>query len=196
MSDVFDSTLNNKRRIKMKTIKKAVIVVGCAVVLIIVVAIGYKIMFSQGTAETVEVNSSELDTKVLIATQESEFKNALVSGIIENLKKQPIYIKVIDVSGLAEVKEDRWQAIVIINTCEMYKMQSDVRHYLSQAEEPDKVVLLTTSGPGDWKPKDSSVDSISSASKMTQVDSLVVHVLDRLNRILGDLSQENLLGQE
>lgn len=172
----------------MKAIKIGGIVVGSIIVLIIIAAVALKIMFSQRTAETFEVNSPELKTKVLIATQGSDFKNALVSGIIENLKKQSIYIKLIDVSGLPEVREEIWQALIIINTCEAGKMHSAVRHYFSQTKELDKVILLTTSSSGDWKPEDSSIDSISAASKMTQVDSLVTHILDRLNRILGNIS--------
>ena len=173
----------------MKTIKKAGIIAGCIIVLIIGVAITLKIIFSQRAVKIFEINSPELETKVLIVTQGSDFKDALVSGIIESLKKQSIYIKVIDVSALPEVAEDMWQALIIINTCEVGKMQSDVRHYLSEAKEPDKVILFITSGPGNWKPEDSSIDSISSASKMTQVDSAVTHIMDKLNKILGNISK-------
>ena len=108
---------------------------------------------------------------------------------IESLKKQSIYIKVMDVSVIYEVTEEMWQALIIINTCEVGKMHSEVRHYLFQAKELNKVILFTTSGSGNWKPEDSSIDSISSASKMTQVDLAVTHIVDNLNKILGSISK-------
>jgi hypothetical protein len=52
-------------------------------------------------------------------------------------------------------------------------------------KELNKLVLLITSGDGDWKPKDSPVDSISSASQIAEVDSLVADILKQLDGILG-----------
>jgi hypothetical protein len=124
---------------------------------------------------------------VLIASQGSGFKDVLVSGIIENLEKKPIYIKVVDVSALAEIKGDEWNALVLINTCQSSSLQPDVKDYLSRTKKPEHVVLLTTSGSGNWKPEKSPVDSISSASKKENIGLLVAEILKRLNQILGNV---------
>ncbi len=170
----------------MKTVKIGLIVVGSIIGLLIIAAVGYKLLFSQGVAESFEVNNSDLTTKVLIATQGSGFKDALVSGIIEDLKKKAIYMKVVDVSALPEIKENEWNALVLINTCQSGSLQADVKKYLSQTRKPDHVVLLTTSGSGNWKPEKSPVDSISSASKKKNVGPLLAEILKRVKTILGN----------
>ena len=171
----------------MKALKIGLIVVGSIVGLLVIAVVGYKFLFSQGVVESFEVNDPALTPKVLIASQGSGFKNALVSGIIEDLKQKPIYIKVVDVSALPEVKEDEWNALVLINTCQSSRLQPDVEEYLSQTQKPDHLVLLTTSGSGNWKPEKSPVDSISSASKKKNVDSLVADILKRVETILGNI---------
>ena len=168
-----------------KASKIGLIVAGSIVGLLIIAAVGYRLMFSQGVVESFEVNSPDLKTKVLIATQGSGFKDALVSGIIEDLKKKSAYIKVVDVTTLSDVKEDEWNVVVLISTCQSAKLQPDTVAYLDQAKDLDKTILLITSGSGTWKPEDSPIDCISSASRKANVDSLVVNILNRLNTILG-----------
>ena len=178
------------KNLKMKKwIKVLIAVITTPVLLFAILLLTYIIMNRQEVIEPFQLGNSGAENKILIASQGSDFKDALVSGIIESLKKQSIYIKVMDVSGLSEVTEEMWQALIIINTCEVGKMHSEVRHYLFQAKELNKVILFTTSGSGNWKPEDSSIDSISSASKMTQVDLAVTHIVDNLNKILGSISK-------
>lgn len=163
--------------------------IGCLVGLVIIVLVGYRLFFSQKIAESFEVNSPELATKVLVATQGSSFKNALVAGITEDLGKKQVYIKVIDVSALPEINEAEWHALVLVNTCQGGKMQADAKDYLARAKELEKIILLITSGSGSWKPEDSPVDSISSASRKKQVQPLVTEILKRLDGILENVSR-------
>ena len=169
----------------MKVVKIGLIVIGSIVGLLIIAAVGYRFLFSQGIAESFEVNSPELTIKVLIASQGSGFKDALVSGIIEDLEKKPIYMNVVDVSALPEIKEDEWNALVVINTCQSGILQPDVKDYLTRIKKPENVVLLTTSGSGNWKPEESPVDSISTASKKKNIGPLVAEILERVEMILG-----------
>lgn len=169
----------------MKALKVGLIVVGGLVGVIIIAAVSYRIIFSQRVAESFEVNSPELEPKVLIATQGSTFKETLVSGIIEDLGKKQMYIKVIDVSALPEIEEEHWNTLILINTCQSSSLQPDVKDYLTQTQKPDHLVLLTTSGSGSWKPETSPVDSISSASKKGNVGPLVAEILKRVETILG-----------
>lgn len=159
------------------------IVVGL-IVLAILAAVASRTIFAQKVAESFEVNSPTLSTKILIATQGSSFKEALVMSLIEQLRTQAVYINVVDVSALPTMKEDDWQAIVIVNTCEGGQMQTDVNAYLAQAKALQKVVLLTTSGSGTWQPTGLSIDSISSASRKQRIAPLVVEMVQRVQSIL------------
>ena len=168
----------------MKVLKIALIVIGAIVVLLLIMFGIYLLSNIQGEAESFEVNSPELEQKVLIASQGSDFKNALVGSLTTYLGKKPIYIKVIDVSALSEVNEDEWSAMILIHTTEMNKVQSDVKAYLDKAHDLDKVIIITTSGPGDWKTDKYDVDIITSASKKKELPSLISTILTKLDVIL------------
>ena len=168
----------------MKAIKITLICMGIVVGCIAGSLVLYKALYSQEIAKPFEVNSSDLEQNVLIATQGSDFKNALVSGITKELEEQPIYINVVDVSALPKIKEDEWNALVLINTCESSKLQKHVKDYIARAKKLEKVVLLITSGSGNWKPDNLSIDSITSASKMENVNSFVSEILGHLNALM------------
>ena len=115
-----------------KGVKITLIAVGVIVGLLIITAVGYKVMFSQGIATSFEVNDPDMETKVLIATQGSGFKDALVAGITGELKTKPVYIKVIDVTDLSNMKEEEWNAVLVFSTCQSQTLpQADTRllHY-------------------------------------------------------------------
>lgn len=97
-----------------------------------------------------------------------------------------IDIKVVDVSALPDIKEENWNALIVIATCQSGSLQPDVKDYLARTKNPDHIVLLTTSGSGNWKPEASPVDSISSASKKANVGQLVAEILKRVETILGN----------
>jgi hypothetical protein len=181
-------TYVEKRKIMKKGVKITLIVIGVIVGLLVIAAVGYRVMFSQGVATSFEVNNPDLETKVLIATQGSNFKDALVSGIIEELKTKAVYIKVIDVTALSKRKEEEWNAVLVLSTCQSQTLQAETMAYLQQAKELEKHVVLITSGAGDWQPKEAPFDSISSASKMANVAPLVARIIKQLEGILEKTS--------
>jgi len=169
----------------MKALKITLIVIGSIVVIFLIASGVYLVLNIQGEAESFEVGSPLLAQKVLIASQGSDFKNALVKSLTEHLKEKPIYIKVVDVSALSEVNEDEWDALVFIHTTEKYRLQPNVKEYVDRAKDLSKVMLITTSGSGKWKTKDYDVDIITSASKMDEVGPLTTTILAHLDSILG-----------
>ncbi len=140
----------------------------------------------QGVIESFDVGDPEFERKVLIASQGSDFKNALVESLTTRLQKQQLFIKVIDVTTLDAVNEDDYDAMVFIHTTEQWKLQPDVKAYFDRTKDFDKVVLVTTSGSGDWKTKDYDVETITSASKTEEFSTLIPLILGRLDAILGE----------
>jgi len=51
--------------------------------------------------------------------------------------------------------------------------------------DKDKVVLLTTAGGEDWKPKSVEVDAITSASKEQKADPVAEEIVGRVRKILN-----------
>ena len=120
---------------------------------------------------------------MLIATQGSEFKDAVVDGIVAHLRARAVYVKVIDISELAGVDEDPWSAIVLIHTWEMRKPPPAVKTFVDRTRNTNKLVVLTTSGAGDFRMP--GVDAISSASVVAEAPLQVAAVVARLDAIPG-----------
>jgi hypothetical protein len=168
----------------MKIVKIGLVVVVSLVMLAAIGLAGYKLIYSQGIAEAFEMNSPELETRVLIATQGSAFKDAVVDNVTETLVQKPVYIKIIDVTALPDIQTDQWSALVFITTCQSSELQKDVQTALKQVKTLENVVLLTTSGSGTWAPEEFAFDSISSASRKHKIQPLATEILKRLDEIL------------
>ncbi len=142
----------------------------------------YWIHFSMGAAQPFEVNDPQSSTRVLIATQGSEFKDAVVAGVVAHLKANAVYVKVIDVSALPGVNEGEWNAIALLHTWEMRKPPREVKAFVDRAGNSGKLVVLTTSGAGIFKMD--GVDAISSASVVADAPSRAAEIAERLDAIL------------
>ncbi|MGB3480457.1 MAG: hypothetical protein WBB67_15015 [bacterium] len=165
----------------MKILKIVLLVIGCIIFVLIILFLIYLWMNRQGVIESSEIGNPELEHKVLIASQGSGFKNALVKGLSTNLEQRQIYIKILDVTALSEVSEQDWDAVVLIHSVEMSKLQPDVKAFLDRVHDLDKVILITTSGPGTWETDDYDVDIITSASKKEELPGLTKDILRRLD---------------
>ena len=142
----------------------------------------YKFHYSMDVAESFEVNTPKSEIRVLIATQGSEFKDAVVAGVVDHLKRKGAYIKVIDVSALPQVNENKWNAVVVLHTRENLKPQADTVAYLDRVKDLNRVIVLATSGRGNYKIE--GVNAISSASEMTDVSERALEIKNRLDSIL------------
>jgi hypothetical protein len=126
--------------------------------------------------------------KVLIATQKSEFKEAVVSKVIEDLEKNDLYIEISDLSELAKKSAKEYEAIVIINSYKYFNFNKHVRNFLENTDklEQKKVVLLSTAGTPKWADKGEELDAMSTASKIDEVDNVSMNIVQRVNSILSE----------
>lgn len=148
----------------MKIIKIILLIFGGLVLILLVSFVVYLISHRQGVIATKEISQNSAKFNVLIASQGSEFKNSLVDSIVNILKDRSVNIKIIDVTGLAEINESDWNALILIHTTEKWQLQADVKAFLERTKDLNKIMLVTTSGDGKWKTADYSVDIITSAS--------------------------------
>jgi uncharacterized membrane protein len=142
----------------------------------------YKLEYSMDVVSPYEVNVDVKQKSLLIATQGSEFKEAIVKRIVEHYEAQPIYIKVTDVTNLDKENESDWDAILVLHTWEYDKPQPDAEAFLNKIQNQDKIVVLTTSGNHESKMEE--VDAITGASIIKDVPSKVDEIKSRLNIIL------------
>lgn len=133
-----------------------------------------------------EVSKQNAKHQMLIATQGSSYKEAVVSGVIDALKEKPVSINVIDVSGLSEIDINNWNVLLILHTWENWQAQGDAKQFIDGLESStmEKVIVLTTSGRGDYKMY--GIDAITSASAISDVPRNVATIMQRFNTIIAD----------
>ena len=161
-------------------LKKILIGLGVVVAGILVWYFIYVQIYKMDVIDTSEINKPDLDTKVLIASQGSEFKNTLVEKLTNDLKSKPCYIKIVDATTLADQTCEGWNAVVILHTTEWYKAPKAVHTFLDNARDLGKVFLVTTAGDEETR-LDYTVDAVTSSSVMEEIDAISKKVLDKIN---------------
>ena len=106
--------------------------------------------------------------RILIATENSRFKRAVVSDVRQGLKPGNPYIKVIDVKALRGESTNDYDAVVIVNTCMAGRPDPRAEKFIQDAAEKHKLVVLTTGMLDSWKPDSKEMDAMTSASVMDQ----------------------------
>lgn len=157
---------------------------GLAIMLaaFLVFAFIYRAIYSMEEASAYEVNSSELETRLFIATQGSTFKDQLVRQIVDSLKDYPVYIEVRDVASLATSNPDDWEAILVIHTWEYSSPPQVVRQFASSTKGATHIIFFATSGDGDFSIED--VDAISGASDSDQTGRYANQIIEKLRLLL------------
>ena len=168
----------------MAILKKILIGIGAVIVLLVIISGIYLLIHVQDVAEPMEVGSPEMNKKILIATQGSEYKNLMVDTLTARLKGEDVYISVIDISGLKEINQEDWDAEIIIHTTEGYRLPEVVKEYLEKVDNPDEIILLITSGSGEWKPEECKVDVLTSASKVDDITEKANSIGEKVNSLL------------
>jgi len=172
---------------KTKLLRIAGIVLGAVAGLILVGFAIYVILYLPRKAETFEINTATQSTNILIATQGSGFKDIFVKTLCDSLKRSSIYIKGIDVKDLAEVNEENWNKIIIINSF-VIRLNKNVERFIDHSSTPGNVLLFVTSGGADWQPQPQlKVDAITSASREIYIDDLVQLMTDWTHGDAGQL---------
>lgn len=162
--------------------RKYAMVLVVIICIIFTVLIWYKYQYSMDFAKTFTVTVPQAKHKLLIATQGSPYKNAVVDGVLEAAKERLMTVEVIDVSLLSRINLEDWSAIVIIHTWENWQPQVDAAQFAQNHPDTDKLIFLSTSGQGDLKiPR---VDAITSASSLVDVPKHVAEIVHRMDAML------------
>jgi len=130
------------------------------------------LIWPQDDMETQQFNSPSAEKKLLIASRSSEFKKAVVDRISGFFKAQNFFVKITGLEQLKKEDASLYDAVVMINTCMSWDMDRNVKNYLELYKNHDKMIILTTSGDGNWKPKKKgkNYEAVSSASKSSDVE--------------------------
>ena len=146
------------------------------------------------TLKTLETKESgiagSIKPKVLIASQNTKFKAAVVSEIRDTLVKNSCYIKTIDVNKLRTESMDQYSAIVIINKCMAGRPDPRVESFIIDVRKKNKIVLLTTGIMDSWKPESPEIDAMTSASTLSESSRIAQTIV---GKVLGIIQSQRKL---
>lgn len=163
--------------------KKIIYILFGLIVFISLFFIWYKHTYSMEKASSFEVNSPENPISLLIATQGSEFKNALTNNIVNYYGKETVFIKVMDVSLLNKTEVKNFNAILLIHTWENTKPPIEVEKFITNNKEIiNKSVVYTTSGDGSYKME--NIDALTGESNIENVNKVSDQIIKKLDAIL------------
>jgi len=163
--------------------RKMLIALVALIVASVAVAAWYKAHYSMAEAQALDVAGAPDAKKVLIATQSSAYKDAITARLVEHLQGRAATIKVIDISGLAQVQCENWNAIVLMHTWEIGKPPAAVPAFIDRLCDRTKLVVLTTSGQGNLKMP--GIDAVTSASAMLDVNADAQELARRVDAVLA-----------
>ncbi len=167
----------------MKTLKKIVWIFIGFVTMFLLFLLWYQNKYAMGVAESYHINADQLNKTLLIATQGSNFKNKITSGIVNYYKADSLHIQVVDISSLDTLKVKNYNAIFIIHTWETWNPPVAVEKFIKRTKkEAYKIVVFTTSGDGKYKME--GVDAITGESKLVDVPIYIDEITSKLNLIL------------
>jgi hypothetical protein len=143
-------------------------------------------IWPQKDIDSYEINPPSLEKKILIASRQSDFKNAVVQKIVHTYQNQPVYFKIIGIENLKNEDPYRYSAIVLINTSMGWKIDRKVKSFLDQYGNLHSIIVLTTSAGGDILPdlKNRDIDAIASASTQDSIDPVAHHIINRIEALI------------
>ncbi|PWL40385.1 hypothetical protein DKG77_06095 [Flagellimonas aquimarina] len=168
----------------MKWWKKVLFVLLIIIGLLLVLGTWYKNKYAMEMVMERTVNRPELNRSLVIATQGSAFKDSITFGIINHFESDSLFIRIIDVSGLAKVNLDDYDAMVLMHTWENWKPPMAVGSFVDKLkiEQKNKIVVLTTSGEGSSKIEE--IDAITGESILENVPAYTEKIISELEQIL------------
>jgi hypothetical protein len=145
-------------------------------------------MFPSKDIPSFELHSSAMGKKILLSSSDSDFKSAVIGRIREAFKNDSVFVKAVGLGLLEREDPGLFSAFVLMNTCVAWRMDPHVDKFIRK--HPDlqpRMIVLFTSGDGDWKPDLSKirVDAVTSASKTERLDETAEKMIARLRSLLS-----------
>lgn len=133
-----------------------------------------------------EVGSDATGPMVLVASSDSDFKIEIAERIGESLNDKPVYVRFIGLKQLAGEDVSRYSAIIVMDRCVTWGLDSATESFLKKNAELTSMVVLFTSGDGEWSPdiEGRKYDAVTSASILSTADTVADEILGKIYAIL------------
>ena len=154
------------------------------VIAVLVFLFWYRAEYSMEISPSYSINTPESGAELMIITQKSDFKDAVVSEVVSHFQDLDVFIRVTDVTRIPELKLTEWNTVVVFHTWEFGKPPKEVRLLLDAGFDDSHMLFFTTSGDGDVQID--GVDGISGASIMSEVPAKAKEVIQKIEMMMTD----------
>lgn len=146
-----------------------------------------RMMWPQENIQALELNSSKLEKRVLVAARSSEFKDAVVEKIRDSFMGMSVYVKFIGIDDLEKEKAESYTAVILVSTCIAGGFDRHIEAFIGRTSDQRNIVILTTAGDANWKPdkKSRNYDAITTASIKTDVDKVADEIISKVRSLLA-----------
>ena len=130
--------------------------------------------------------------KVLIAMQQSEFKEAVISGVVDALEREGCFVNVINSDKLSRSRTEDYEAVVVLDSFKAWRLNKHVRKFLKNVHdgEKHKIIFVVTANFQGLVPDIVGVDTITSASRMEKADVVTGEIIEKVRAIVTSVSED------
>jgi hypothetical protein len=124
---------------------------------------------------------------VLIAMKNSDFKDSAITIVKHSLESRSNCVKIVPLGDLKNEEADNYRAVLIVGSDHFGGMGSSAKKFLRKLGESQKVkvLLFITSGGGDWRPKNTGVDCVTSASRLSGAATAAKTIIEKIFAMLN-----------
>lgn len=159
-----------------------------AFILLVIIVFMAVLIFSlnnTGTEKnTTTTPHSQTEHKILIATQQSYFRDSVTTILKNNFQKQNIPVQLIDIYSLPEVEPKEYSVVIVIHKWHTWSAPEVVNKFINRTKaQSEKIIIMTTSSDGTYGPE--NVDAITGASKMEDAEMYANKIIDRTAALMN-----------
>ncbi len=143
---------------------------------------------AQKMVNTVAFGDPHTAIRILIATEQSEFKQAVTEKVVNGFENQALFFKITDLRNLESEAVASYTVIVIINTCVAWDLDPRVKTFFESTVTKEHIILLTTAGDADWQAEAAGVDAFTSASSPADTERAAENLRTRIRAIIDAAS--------
>ncbi len=145
-------------------------------------AVIYRLIKTQGVVEAYTINEDVNDVpRVLIATQQKGFKDHVMEAIKETYTGEHIFIQVMDVTALPDVRYEDWDYVVLFTTIQSSRLLKQVRDFLDQSNHYENAFMLLTADSGGWNRNTYDIDTVTMASRKSNEEEAITLIKDAID---------------
>lgn len=172
-----------------KTKKIAIGIVSIVVaagVLFVSGALIYRVLNTQGVVTSYTINQDNAEqSRILIATQQRDFKDSVMAEIANYYADKSVYISVIDVTALDTVNSDEWNGIILFTTIQSDNPPQIVMNFLEKQKDLSNKFLMLTAQSGQWRhPNTTGVDVVTSASLKSNIGDISETIIEKIDEFI------------